>query len=128
MVLYEQFTVEVRGNGVELPTFNDPEPLPQGVERTVVKYVQAEAGTPFSIYWFCGRAFPSSECDVVVAQIFCDGLFLDSLWLDFFRSNEFKGLESRDPDGMWYKHPLRFGTLATCLTIPSNLSREADLE
>lgn len=125
MVVFKDFTVEVRSGGVELPTFDDPD-IADNSEldpNTTIKYIQASANAEFSVYVNVSATYALKDCDSMAFDIHSDGQYLDGRrWLpSLTQGKELSGLESRDSTGRWSSHPLRFGPLTTC-TLSMNVS------
>lgn len=126
MVVFQDYTVEIRSEGVELPTFDDPE-LIRGhaaEPNTIVKYIQASAGATFSVFTKVSPTYPFRGCDSIVFHVSSDGTHLDTLRVSVLcapklSGRELTGLHSRDSAGQWHLHPLRFGPLSTCMLQPT---------
>lgn len=118
MVIFKNFTVEVRNGGIELPTFDDPEAVENAEldPDTVIKYVQASPNAEFSISMCLSPTFTLPDCDSVIFDVISDGVYLDNRRISFGYAPgvSIKGLESKDSTGRWMSHPLRFGPLSTC--------------
>lgn len=125
MVVFKDFTVEVRSGGVELPTFDDPDAVDQGdaEPNTIIKYVEANANSEFSLYMCLSRTFTLPYCDSVIFTVISDGVYLDNRRIPFGHAlgADITGLESKDSTGRWMSHPLRFGPLRTCMSKQNTL-------
>lgn len=119
MVVLKHFTAEVRSNGVELPTFDDPDILQENLmlqSKTLIKYIQAEPNTEFEVFFGLDPSvFGDGDPDRLCIDLRCDGLHLRCKLVRKRKKDKhhytFEGLKAKNEGGEWQLLPFIFDAL-----------------